>query len=388
MDQVSIKQTKEFLRSNIARGIQTGTKGVDRNVQHEKGKGAILGYAVITKGKLNDQDVRDWEMDDISLDKVIELGNQSKVGLKSRFGHPNMSGEALGTFLGRAKNFVKDGDVVRANLFFDETAYKTPNGDLANYVMDLAENDPNAFGSSLVFDCDFEYRVEKDGTKKKDPATGKELPALVRFKKLFSSDVVDDPTATSGMFGKFFNSSVELSAKATEFLDKLLNNPDALESVIMFLERYRTNRDDIDQTQTKKPKEVSQMEIKDLTVEMLTKERPDLLESARNEAVKSERTRILAIVKAEHTEFKGMGMETIVEDAIEKGNTVDAALSTIKGKRLADIEAKSNKAPGADSPEATKAKPSHLDKAKEYQKEHKCSIAEALRATAENREKK
>jgi hypothetical protein len=381
---------RKLLRADIARGINKD-KGVDRNLKHDKGKGVIFGYAVIAKGRLNDGDIREWEMDDISLDQVVEFGNQAKMGLKSRFGHPNMSTEALGTFIGRAKNFRKDGDIVRADLFIDETAYKTPNGDLATYVMDLAETDPDAFGSSLVFDANFEYRLEKDGTRKKDEA-GNDLPALVRFTKLFASDVVDDPATTKGMFGQFFNSSIELSAKATDFLDKLLNNPDALEKVISFLNRYRDNQIEgpIRDPNNNKPAIIQKegsMEFKDITLEMLGKERKDLVESITNDAIKGERTRVLSIIKAEHTEFPGMKMEALTEETVEKGNTLDAALSSMRAKRLKDLEAEANKAPGADG-DFNKTAKTHLEKATEYAKEHKCSMTEALRATAEKKVKK
>jgi hypothetical protein len=388
-------QPKTLFRSEISRGIEKGAQGVDRNFKHDRGKGAIFGYAVITKGRLNDQDIRNQENDEISLQQVIDLGNASKMGIKSRFGHPNMSGEALGTFLGRVKNFRLDGDVVRADLLFDETAYKTPNGDLATYIMDLAESDPSAFGSSIVFDADFEYRLEKDGTRKKDE-NQKELPALMRFKKLFASDIVEDPAATPGLFGKFFNSSVELSAKATDFLDKLLNNPDALERVIAFLDRYRINRVEIDEGDVQAKEKLNQKEgvkmeefLKGLTLEALSSSRPDLVSAIKapavTEAVAGERTRALSIIKAAHVEFKGMGMETAVEEAIEKGFTVDASLASMRKSRLDAINTNSNKGPGASEDDPTK-KPSHLDRAKKYQSEHQgCSITDALKATAEKK---
>jgi hypothetical protein len=379
----------EFLRSNIAQGIEAGAKGVDPGLKHEKGKGVIFGYAVITKGKLNEQDVRRWEMDDVSLNQIVDLGNKSTTGVKSRFGHPNMSGEALGTFLGRAKNFRKDGEAVRADLYFDETAYKTPNGDLATYVLDLAVNDPDSFGTSIVFSAEFETRLEKDGTPKKDEK-GNKLPDLVRFKKLYGSDVVDDPAATNGMFGKFFNESVELSAKATEFLDKLLCNPEAVERVMGFLERYQENRVEIDQVEKGKgrealTKEDEMVEIKDLTVDQLRKERPDLVTGLHQDATKEERSRALAIVKNAHSEFAAMGMETIVEESLENGKTIDASLAAMRKKRLDDLSAKGNKAPGADG-DVPVVKKTHLERAKDYAKEHKCSIVEALRATAEPRQ--
>src|SRR3989338_3036975 len=96
---------RELLRTEIARGIKQGF-GVDRE------KGVIRGFAVMTKGFVND--ARGWEIDETTLDQVIQAGNHLTIGLKSRFGHPMMSSEALGTFLGRVRNFGKEGEVVRA----------------------------------------------------------------------------------------------------------------------------------------------------------------------------------------------------------------------------------------------------------------------------------
>ena len=151
----------------------------------------ITGFAVVTKGVTHDER---GEFDDLALNSVVELGNKSKMGIKSRFGHPNMSSTALGTFLGRAKNFRKDGDVVRADLHIDSTAHQTPDGDLAGYVMNLAESDPEACGSSMVIHWDALERKELS-------ADGKALPPLIRVKKLMSVDVVDDPAANNGLFG-------------------------------------------------------------------------------------------------------------------------------------------------------------------------------------------
>jgi hypothetical protein len=380
----------ELIRFDVVRGIESGAKGINRDFKHDKGRGAILGYSVLAKGPLNPGDVRNWEMDEVSLQQVVDLGNNSDIGLKSRFGHPNMSNEALGTFLGRAKNFRRDGDIVRADLFFDETAYKTPKGDLATYVLDLAASDPNAFATSLVTETELEIRLEKDGTPKKD-TNGNKMPALVRFKRLYSSDIVDEGAATKGMFSQFFNESVELSAKASIFLDRLLSNPEALEKVTSFFERYRTNRVDI---KTEKEPLINltkeeQMDdvLKALTVEQLSKERPDLFSKITTDAVIGERARALGIIQAEHAEFKGMGMEALSEEAINKGLTLDASLASMRGKRLADLNATKNPAPGADPAEA-EVKLDHLGKAKKYQAEHGGTITDALLKTAEPKETK
>ena len=411
-------------RLEVTRGIKQGADGIDREFEDKNLKGVIRGMAVMTKG--NVKDYRAWVIDDITLDQIVSAGNAHKLGLKSRFGHPNMSVTALGTFLGRAKNFVKDGDIARADLYFSKTAYDTPNGDLASYVLDLAQKDPDAFGTSVVLG-DFELEDQEiTEDQKKDGVT--EMSPLLRVKTLMSVDAVDSPAANNGMFGTFFNESVELSAKATEFLDNLLNSPDAVEKVTAFLERYRVNRDDnslgevfdcecIDcehtmksekhcndlkcpecggqmrraerpgpgQSGQEKNQDVGKMgiELKDLTVEQLRAARPEMVSELEKASMQSERSRALEIVKAGQQEFKGMGMEPLLEEAIEKGQDVNTALAAMRGKRLKDLEADKNPAPGADGEEPRGA--SHLDRAKAYQKENKCSLADALRETAEPR---
>ena len=146
-----------------------------------------------------------------------------------------------------------------------------------------------------------------------------------------------------------------------------------------------------------KKKEVDNMELTDLTLEMLKTERSDLAEVLLKEGkesgakanldagVKQERERALAILK-EAKGFEGMG--DIANEAIEKGDSVEVALGKFKDKRLAELEknAPSNLGPNADDPE--KGTKSHLDRAKAYQAEHGGSMTEALKATAEKTVKK
>ena len=225
----------EHFRVDVARGLKDGKNGVDRENE------IIKGFAVVSKGITHD---RRGEFDDAELNRLVQMGNESEIGLKSRFGHPNMSGTALGTFLGRIKSFRKDGDVVRGDLYIDETAHDTPDGDLANYVMKLAESDPDAFGSSMVINWEPELRYVKDDEPEKDEE-GNDLPPFIRVSKFREVDIVDDPAANNGMFGtQFFdNTNVKFSAEMTAFLDKFLNSPDAIGNVMGFLQRYSDNRD-------------------------------------------------------------------------------------------------------------------------------------------------
>ncbi|MCK5161651.1 MAG: zinc ribbon domain-containing protein [Candidatus Aureabacteria bacterium] len=406
-------------RLEVTRGIKEGANGVDRQYEDKNSKGIIKGFAVMSKG--NVKDMRGWVIDDKTLDQIVSAGKaHKKLGLKSRFGHPNMSDTALGTFLGRAKNFVKDGDIVRADLYLSKTAYSTPKGDLASYVLDLAEKDPEAFGTSV---CLGEYELEDQIITKEQKDEGvTDLAPLLRVKTLETVDAVDSPAANNSMFGTFFNESVELSAKATEFLENLLSSPDALNKVISFLERFKVNKEELEKFNYKcedcgaevkpdknlecpkcggqmrragrpgpgqdgqqKNQEVNKMgiELKDVTLDQLKSERPELAAKLSEEAVSGERTRVLSIVKSGQKEFAGMGMESLTEKAIEEGQDLNTSLAAMRGKRLTDLEAEKNRVPGPDGD--IPPKKDHFSRAKEYQEINKCTLSKALLDTADPR---
>ena len=336
-------------------------------------KEVITGFAVVTKGVTHDER---GEFDDLALDTVVELGNKSKMGVKSRFGHPNMSSTALGTFLGRTKNFRRDGDIVRADLHIDPTAHQTPDGDLAAYVMNLAQSDPEAFGSSMVIHWD-------EGKREEQGKDGKALPPFIRVKKLMSVDVVDDPAANNGLFGtQFFSEGVKPSVEMTAFLDRFLNQPEAIDKVVAFLERYQSN---------KIIKQESKAMLTDLTVEKLKAERADLYNSifstgeaeGKKSAEKFERERVVSVLKKAKT-FKDM--DVLALEAVENGASLETATIKFQDKQLAGLQSASPKGVGPDlEPEGPKKPMTHLERAKAFRDEHKCSMTDALKATAEKR---
>jgi len=358
-------------------------------VRVERKKEIIKGFAVVTKGITQDER---GEFDDLSLERIIEFGNKSKIGVKSRFGHPNMSTTALGTFLGRIKKFRRDGDIVRADLYIDPTAHSTPDGDLSSYVMDLAESDPHAFGSSMVIHWDEEYRKDEEGNILKDD-NGKPLPPLIRVKKLMSVDIVDDPAANKGLFGMpFFNEDVKLSGSMTSFLDRFLEDEDAVSKVIAFFERYKTNRDEIEK-QTKRKGAKTMFE--ELTLEVLKKERQDIFDSIQKmgldeglkrggeEGAKLERERAVSILKKSKT-FKDM--TDLAVSAIEEGLSLEQATIKFQDKQLDGLKNAGPENPGPDGDgDKGKKKVSHLERARAYKEEHGSSMTEALKTTAEKR---
>lgn len=360
-----------LFRADIARG---------GDVRVIKEREVITGFAVVTKGLTHDDR---GEFDDAALDAVVELGNKSKMGIKSRFGHPNMSSTALGTFLGRAVNFRRDGDMVRADLQIDSTAHETPSGNLAQYVMDLAQSDPDAFGSSMVIYWDAEYRKDESGQILAGE-TGDPLPPLIRVKKLFAVDVVDDPAANNG----FFSSSVKPSAEMTAFLDRLLESPETVSKVTEFLRRYEFNK-----TNTKK--EEVRIMVNELTMETIKAEKPELFAAIRNEGIaegvkkgsedgaRIERERAVSIFKKSQA-FKDMS--ALALDAVEKGMSFEQAVISFQDKQLEGLQKTSVEPVGPDTEETKPQKSAtHFDRAKAYKSEHGCSMTDALKATADKR---
>ncbi len=176
-----------------------GASRVDRE------NNVILGYVVAQEGPFKTPGR--GEFDKEALRTIRDLMNTKPAGLKSRFTHPSLSGDGLGTFLGRSKGARletgrnaagKEVLQVRADLHLDPTSFDTPNGNLGKYVMDLAESDPDALSSSLVLQREEELRIDEKGRRLKD-AEGEDLPPLWRPTRLHASDIVDTGDACDGL---------------------------------------------------------------------------------------------------------------------------------------------------------------------------------------------
>lgn len=194
----NLKETPSRLRAEPpkAKGLEIG---VDRETKE------IRGYVVAQEGAFKSEGRGEFDQD--AIRSIAAMVNSAPKGLKSRFTHPSLSDDGLGKFLGRSTNARVEtittdlhGEVLatRADLRFDDSAFSTPNGDLATYVMDLAESDPDAISSSLVLSVDEEYRLDKKGRPLKDN-DGNDLPPLWRPKKLFASDIVEEGDAVDGL---------------------------------------------------------------------------------------------------------------------------------------------------------------------------------------------
>jgi len=168
-------------------------------------------------------------IDATTLSQIESLGNAREKGVKARFGHPNMCSSSFGTYIGRFRNFKVDEGSVHADLHLDEICKDSPSGNLYDYIIKMAKNNPDMFGASIAF------------VPGKPEATDAEFPST-RIEELLATDLVDDPAATNSLF------AVDAFAfQATTFLNAnpgiaslIASKP---ESIIEFMLKYYSNND-------------------------------------------------------------------------------------------------------------------------------------------------
>ena len=189
-------------------------EGIDEN------KGIIKGVKMVSEGEAKGHGVL---LNKKFIKDAVSLGKGQDRGVKARFGHPNMCTTALGTYLGTYQKVrlrsekTEDGTRYHAvgDLHLSESSKETPNGDLYSYVLKLANESPDQFGSSIVFEGN-EYQEEGDDGNMISYAT---------IQSLHATDLVDTPAATDGLFSMNEN---DLASQMTMFLDE---NPRIFELV-------------------------------------------------------------------------------------------------------------------------------------------------------------
>ena len=174
----------------------------------------------------------DMILDGRTIAQVVEHGNAARNGVKSRFTHPGLSSTGLGKYLGRLRNFRQEGDKALADLHLADSAFKTPDGDLGTYVMDMAEHDPDMFGMSMVIQgrrvwtladgSEMDVEDFKEGRRPESATTEK---PVIRVKQLMAVDAVDEPAANrDGLFAaRHLWATNSLSQEAFDDIDEYLS---------------------------------------------------------------------------------------------------------------------------------------------------------------------
>jgi len=237
--------------------------GLSQNSRIDRDRHIIFGVSILQKGDLNDD--RPWMIDNVSIKQVVDLAKSTPKGLKSRFTHPNMSNDGLGKFIGRLRKprVSQSGNDALADLHMAPIAFKSSiegmQQSIGDYVLDLAENEPDVFGISLAPKLDEAAmgKLEKSGSR-----------TPMRFLKHHAGDVVDQRAATrGGLFGGVDLSIGTAPRLASESLDKLFADADEIvirQRVGSFLNTYLENR--FQQTPEKtKEAEMPELTMKDVT---------------------------------------------------------------------------------------------------------------------------
>jgi hypothetical protein len=322
------------------------------------GAGLIRDVAVVTRGEARTHGL--W-LDSEFLNSVTEEIETRPYGVKSRFTHPTLSDDGLGKFLGTIEGPARlDGDMVRADLHLSETAHSAPDGDLAAYVMDMAERHPEHFGMSIVFSRDTKaeesFREDK-GERSPDPDNKKNL-RHVRLKELYAGDIVDDPAANpEGLFHRdhiahdaeaLLSFSLGLSDTIPE-LTTLDVDPGRVAGFVQrFLDGHNLTIITKEAIMPTEIKPVVQAETAtDPVVPASKPESP----TAPVDLAANERARCLQIAK-HATEF---GLASLAADLIGEGLSVNDALHRLKDAKLTALS-RSAPAPGPSGEEMTAPK--------------------------------
>lgn len=240
---------KARIRASFAAGSTNEPRFENIDAENE----VLHGVQITLEGEARGHGV--W-LDRAFCEAVAEAGNaQGDAGVKVRFGHPAMCSDALGTYLGRAKNFrvvdltrKETGETaagVLADVYLAPESHSAPSGDIGKWIMEAAANSPDTFGQSIVFtygdlkSTDAEgnpiLRSEYETEGAFDAARG-ENKVFAVLGKLLGTDFTDTPAATDGVFsaGDLAAEAEEMLAEHPEILSAITEKPG---KVVEFLDR-------------------------------------------------------------------------------------------------------------------------------------------------------
>lgn len=340
------------MKARLRASFAAGATNEPRLEKIDKEAEILHGVQITLEGEAKGHGV--W-LDRAFCEAVAEAGNaMGDAGVKVRFGHPAMCSDALGTYLGRAKNFrvvdvtrKESGETVAgvlADIHIAKESHAAPSGDLGAWIMEAAENSPDTFGQSIVFTyADFKstnadgepiLRSEYESDRDFDLARG-ENKVFAVLGKLHGTDFTDTPAATDGVF-----SGSDLAAEAEEMLaehpeisDAIIQTPG---KVVEFLDRMgllgvlETKR--VAGLQAAKDKELAELRAE---FEDYKKRSIDALAAA--EAQAKEQTEKLTADVAEKAEALAKAQAEVEQLTAKVGET-EKALSETKAALQVEIE--------------------------------------------------
>lgn len=392
---------------NPSKGISdapTGTRlaaqpGAAQDAQIDRtggmyGAGIIRGVSAIKRGVALGHGF--W-IDRVALGQVREFGNNGAKGVKMRLAHPSLSADGTGKLVARSDNFrlSQDGEKTLLDSHITKSSKTAPTGNLGDHAMNVAEETPEFFATSVVVGRDSEAELAfsaanlDDAGNFKSPDNGNldNIPH-VRFASLMAVDFVDDPGANpDGLFsalddGSQLPKSIEgallycLGVSDEKPTEPVLGvHPDRIKPFVQgVLERndveiFQICGETLDALKRKLNKESdanagadsnkteredSKMgDLKSLTAELLQTERPDLVEklqtAVRDEceldakakvketaatALAAERERCLSIVE----QAESVGVSKGIDASIKAGDTPCIAKGKFQDTVIAEFK--------------------------------------------------
>lgn len=305
--------------------IRLEMPGLGKDTKVDRDARMIKGFQVMRKGSAKGHG---FEIDDTTLAQLLEAGQRLKTGARGHLGHGSFLGpDSLMTYLGRARNFRRDGDVVRADFQFSPAADNMPGcPGGATAILDLAEDDPESFGASVVVRGSIEE--EDEGRK-------------LRIGSLSAVDWVGEPAATTGVFSedsfakRFYkwlvgqgaeSEAVEQGAAPVPAQEELTmaTGMQTLDLSAISLEQIRQQRPDL---------------VAALREEVKQEVRPEVLE----EAAKSERERLsahIAVVKEHGNPERWDECLTALAEASDEATLCKRLMSAEKKAREEQLSAR------------------------------------------------
>lgn len=303
-------------------------------------KGIIKGVSLASEGEAKGHGVM---LDSKFIRQVVAGGKENPQGLKARFGHPNMCSDALGTYLGRFKNFRRNGEQALADLYLDESSKETPNGNLYDYVLSMAASNPDMFGASVVFKpSDNETKTTKDENGEKIDTD------FARIDTLLATDLVDSPASGENLF-----STDDLASQVTLFLD---SKPEIFEALSKdegilneFLNKYKAYK----QKQEEMSETTEEVTTETVEASKLGEQFKSLKDAIVGLTEKfSSKPEEVKILDDEDVATKLAAFETSIKEATDRKDEVDSLTS-----KVTDLEAKLAAASAGETVLATTEEP-------------------------------
>jgi hypothetical protein len=211
-------------------------KKLGNEIVVDRENGLIKNISIITQGEALGHG---FEIDGTMLSQVNELLNGKATGVKANLTHAHAENnmfssgvDGITTLVGKFSNGRIEQGQVRGDFKLGKYAKSSPQGDMWTYLLDLAEEQPEDIGLSIVF-VPGKFEQRQDSRKQSLPPAG-------RVKELVSVDFVGTPAANPN--GLLSQNSKE-KGRTMEDLELKLAKEKADAELAVEVERLKKLRD-------------------------------------------------------------------------------------------------------------------------------------------------